>query len=306
MAGVANTDTNDFNIRLKDNIELSSNTLKTWFASVQARNQLIILDMFAPTFVKDMMSKNETENDILTSSDLNQNIITPSGHRIEIDSLEHGLYTYYLLEPLKGNVPELLNDKQISVNDLNTHLSEQLKKDRNYFSYNYYFSGNDYNLINYDSNFSKAENLIAKRGARVTQTSTQRNYNTYYSDDGKDYALLFATDEYEEWGDLVNPINDAETIGKTLEDFYGFEVEIITNATKTEVLSKIREYQKKRFGPNDQLFIFFAGHGSYDSISGEGYIVCTDSKLDDEIKTSYIPYSYCAKMSITSKPVTIF
>jgi tetratricopeptide (TPR) repeat protein len=292
MAGVANTDTNDFNIRLKDNIELSSNTLKTWFASVQARNQLIILDMFAPTFVKDLMSKNETENDIFTSSDLNQNIITPSGHRIEIDSLENGLYTYYLLEAMKGKVPELLNDKQISVNDLNTHLSEQLKKDRNYFSYNYYFSGNDYNLINYDSNFSKAENLVAKRGASITQTSTQRNYNTYYSDDGKDYALLFATDEYDEWGNLVNPINDAETIGKTLEDFYGFEVEIITNASKTEVLSKIREYQKKRFGPNDQLFIFFAGHGSYDSISGEGYIVCKDSKMDDEIKTSYIPYSY--------------
>ena len=42
---------------------------------------------------------------------------------------------------------------------------------------------------------------------------------------------------------------------------------------------------------NDQLFIFFAGHGQFDEIFTEGYLVGSDSKLSDPGKTSYISHS---------------
>jgi len=107
----------------------------------------------------------------------------------------------------------------------------------------------------------------------------------------KDYALLFATDDYDEWSDLVNPINDAQTIGNELKQFYGFEVELIKNPTTEQVLSKLKEYARKKYSDQDQLFIFVAGHGKFDEDFGEGYLVCKNSLKNDDGNASYITHS---------------
>jgi hypothetical protein len=39
-----------------------------------------------------------------------------------------------------------------------------------------------------------------------------------------DYALMFATDKYDNWSDLVNPIFDSRTIADELKKTYGFKV----------------------------------------------------------------------------------
>jgi hypothetical protein len=106
-----------------------------------------------------------------------------------------------------------------------------------------------------------------------------------------DYALLFATDEYDSWDNLVNPVNDAKTIADELEKNFGFKVELIANPTQEEILLKLRDYSKKSYLPYDQLFIFFAGHGQYDQSFGEGYIVAKNSSRIDLAKTSYISHS---------------
>ena len=107
----------------------------------------------------------------------------------------------------------------------------------------------------------------------------------------KDIALLFATDDYDNWENLQNPINDATTIATDLEAIYGFEVEVVKNPSKREVLQKIREYTKKSYMPNDQLFIMFAGHGYFDQLFNQGYLVCKDSKITDEERLSYISHN---------------
>jgi hypothetical protein len=107
----------------------------------------------------------------------------------------------------------------------------------------------------------------------------------------QDYALLFATDEYDHWDNLQNPINDVTTIATDLEAIYGFEIEVVKNPTKREVLQKLREYTKKSYLPNDQLFIMFAGHGHFDQLFNQGYLVCKDSKITDEEKLSYISHN---------------
>jgi len=109
--------------------------------------------------------------------------------------------------------------------------------------------------------------------------------------DRKDHALLFATDRYDYWDDLVNPIDDAHAIGKTLEELYGFEVEIVENATLEQVWEKLREYSEKKYGPQDQLMVFFAGHGHYDESFGEGYVVASNSLNNDKARTTYISHN---------------
>jgi hypothetical protein len=57
------------------------------------------------------------------------------------------------------------------------------------------------------------------------------------------------------------------------------------------MVSKIREYAKKNYGTDDQLFIFIAGHGQFDEIGKDGYIVAKDSKLNDDTYDTYVPFS---------------
>ena len=106
-----------------------------------------------------------------------------------------------------------------------------------------------------------------------------------------DYGLVFATDNYDNWSDLVNPVFDSRTIGEELKKTYKFKVEIVENATQAEVLKKLREYGEKQYKPLDQLFIFFAGHGTYDQTFGEGFVVTKESMLNDEGKTTYLSHN---------------
>jgi hypothetical protein len=109
--------------------------------------------------------------------------------------------------------------------------------------------------------------------------------------DRTDFALVFATDQYDNWGDLVNPIFDSKTIAEELKNTYGYKTEMVENATQETVLKKLREYAEKKYKPLDQLFIFFAGHGTYDQTFGEGFVVTRESQVNDLGKTSYLSHN---------------
>lgn len=107
----------------------------------------------------------------------------------------------------------------------------------------------------------------------------------------KDYALIFATDAYDNWSDLVNPIADARAIEMLLKQKYGFETEVVENATLEEITAKLYDYNTRKFNPQDQLFVFFAGHGHYDEVLGEGYVVASNSLNNDRGKNSYLSHA---------------
>lgn len=109
--------------------------------------------------------------------------------------------------------------------------------------------------------------------------------------DRKDYALIFATDKYDHWDDLVNPIDDSRAIARELKEKYGFEVELIENPNVEQVFEKLRDYSQRKFKPQDQLLIFFAGHGTFDETFGEGYVVAKNSLANDKAKTTYISHN---------------
>ena len=109
--------------------------------------------------------------------------------------------------------------------------------------------------------------------------------------EGRDYALLIATGEYDEWDDLPNPILDAETIGADLEANYGFEVHLVRDPTLDQIHRELRVVAERTYASEDQLLVFIAGHGVYDEVYNEGYVVARDSRRDDPTHTSYLPYA---------------
>lgn len=94
------------------------------------------------------------------------------------------------------------------------------------------------------------------------------------------YAILFASDNYDsaEWPHLNNPIDDAKSIAQELRTFYGFHAEVYENQTYNGIKHLlVDDYQKRTFKPNDELLIFFAGHGDFDPDDNRGYIITKDS-----------------------------
>ena len=110
---------------------------------------------------------------------------------------------------------------------------------------------------------------------------------------GKDYALLFGVEDYDNWPNLRHPISDAKKIQGDLEDIYGFQTELITNPTKEEIFKSIRKYAEMLYNDDDQLLIFFAGHGHFDEIFREGYLVVQDTRLpvNDDGLLSFVSHT---------------
>lgn len=109
--------------------------------------------------------------------------------------------------------------------------------------------------------------------------------------DRTDYAILFTTNDYDNWPDLVNPVNDGRMIADELKKNFKFKVEVMEGGSQSDILKKLREYAEKKYKPLDQVFIFFAGHGQFDQTFGEGFVVTKESLANDEAKTTYLSHN---------------
>lgn len=113
---------------------------------------------------------------------------------------------------------------------------------------------------------------------------------------GTDYALLIGVNDYTYWPKLINPVEDAQDIETELKDYYGFKTQFLPNPTKQEILAALRRYRQEiHFSEDDQLFIFFAGHGYFNDEIKEGYLIAKDSLADDVDGESYYAYSLLRK-----------
>ena len=104
-----------------------------------------------------------------------------------------------------------------------------------------------------------------------------------YDRKGKDFALLFAINNYEDryFNDLSSPIRDLSTIKEILDKVYGFSTILYKNTEKQEILDIIKEWQQRKFEQNTQLFIFFSGHGTFNDFYKQGYLIPQDGKYDN-------------------------
>ena len=116
--------------------------------------------------------------------------------------------------------------------------------------------------------------------------------------DGKRIALLFGTTEYAQsgapdgsWKRLPNAAFDAETLGKTLNADFGFELRPFPNAKLETVYQALKQLSEEDLQPEDQVLIFFAGHGDFVKFRNDGFVICNDSIKNDPTYKSWLSYS---------------
>lgn len=83
---------------------------------------------------------------------------------------------------------------------------------------------------------------------------------------GRRFALLIANNNYRHIAKLQTPINDARDLANLLAERYGYQVQLLTDAERTEIMLKLDDYTHE-LEDNDSLLVYFAGHG--DRVSGK-------------------------------------
>jgi hypothetical protein len=110
---------------------------------------------------------------------------------------------------------------------------------------------------------------------------------------GKYYALVIGNDDYRYLPKLKTAVNDARALSAVLSRHYGYEVTTLYNATRADILKALNRY-RTLLRADDNLLIYYAGHGWLDEEEDRGYWLPVDASQTDDVH--WIPNG-----SITSK-----
>lgn len=110
---------------------------------------------------------------------------------------------------------------------------------------------------------------------------------------GKNHLLAIGIDAYHHCPVLKNAVKDATDLVNTLTGEYGFyadNIRLITNeeASEQRIFSEFRNLIKE-VKPEDNVMIFFCGHGHYDEDFKQGYWIPVDARAGEI--GDYIPNS---------------
>jgi hypothetical protein len=109
------------------------------------------------------------------------------------------------------------------------------------------------------------------------------------NDLGVYYALLIGINDYRYLPKLKSAIHDANTVGEILNRYYGFKVEMLIDATRSDIISALNRY-RRTLGERDNFLIYYAGHGILDERADEGYWLPVDAELG--VETNWIANSF--------------
>lgn len=101
--------------------------------------------------------------------------------------------------------------------------------------------------------------------------------------DGGNYALIIGIESYVPPLKRLNtPLKDAKDVATVLRDQYGFTVQLLLDreATRNSILEALNKYRRS-LQSNDNLLIYFAGHGYNDSEKDEAFWLPVDANSLD-------------------------
>lgn len=100
------------------------------------------------------------------------------------------------------------------------------------------------------------------------------------------YALIIGVNEYKDDDilDLDNPVNDASRLAEVLTQYYTFEpsnVNVLKNPTREEIIMAL-DLLAGMVTEKDNLLIFYAGHGIWNSQLNQGYWLPSDASMNSK------------------------
>jgi len=122
--------------------------------------------------------------------------------------------------------------------------------------------------------FAKLAKLrIKKLGGTTTSVAKASIPNLDYGDY---FALVIGNNRYDHLSQLRTAVSDARSVANLLELDYGFNVTKLENANREQIIDSISGLRSK-VTSEDNVLIYYAGHGYLDEAADEGFWLPTDS-----------------------------
>jgi hypothetical protein len=99
-------------------------------------------------------------------------------------------------------------------------------------------------------------------------------------------AVVLAINDYKDGAipPLESAVPDGEAIGKLMGDRLGYDVRVVRNASRADIVSSLNKVSSE-VGPNDSVTVYYAGHGyqmpDKAGKPGEGYWIPADASAKD-------------------------
>lgn len=97
---------------------------------------------------------------------------------------------------------------------------------------------------------------------------------------GRYHAIVIGNDQYAAYPKLSSAVSDADKVSAVLQRKYGFTVRTVRNGTRLDILTALNE-MRETLKPEDNLLVYFAGHGELDGASQQGYWIPVDGRQGD-------------------------
>lgn len=131
-----------------------------------------------------------------------------------------------------------------------------------------------------------AKTTIPTKGLDLSSLETPWGFK------GKNYLFVIGIDEYEHWPPLNCAVKDIEDFTKVLLDRYQFKEENVFSlknkeATEQNILIEFKKLNKLVTG-EDNLIVYFSGHGHYDEETEFGYWIPVNAKQGEDFEYQYL------------------
>lgn len=274
--------------RLDSNTYFTLAELRIWMNAVPARNQLVLIEAGFTNELKNEFSQMllESNAEIGQLENRNRVLLFPQGMGIEDMELKGGRFTYAMTTGLEKNNYNLLD---VFVKDKQETFEYQCW--RSYVQVNeksgIYVKG--FNLIKEWElqKFMVSPKSKTRGETIVVRTPTHKVVDTL----PHFYAFVCGTNKYDFLDPLSNARQDADSIAGLLQRNFGFHTKVVHDLPDVNVfMDQLAHFTDSiHFGPQDELFVFIAGHGTYDARSDAGFIAFGNSKLESSMR-SYLEH----------------
>jgi ankyrin repeat protein len=121
-----------------------------------------------------------------------------------------------------------------------------------------------------DNAISERKSVIADEQKIIKSIMAKLDFGRYT-------ALIIGNNNYEHLPPLKTAQNDAKEVAKILKEKYGFKIKMLLDAKRSDILIELNNLRRDLTN-QDNLLIYYAGHGWLDKEADEGYWLPVDAK----------------------------
>ncbi|MDD5267987.1 MAG: caspase family protein [Methylococcales bacterium] len=130
---------------------------------------------------------------------------------------------------------------------------------------------------------NKINSVSARTIPRPSEEVNSSNDDIFATniDFGKYYALIIGNQKYEKIPSLDTPDADARDVDKILREKYDFKTTLLINANRYQILTALNKL-REQLTEDDNLLIYYAGHGVLDKVNKRGHWLPVDAELNSD------------------------